>query len=230
MRKIIPDRFMWQFRRIALTQKISGFWAHINSYADRRSSFSEFNHLYMKTWLINTSLGRYTYISGAKCGFSTIGSFCSVGPEAVIGGLGKHPTNYLSTHPAFFSTKKQAGKSFVEEDLFTEVNTTSVGNDVWVGTRAVILDGIKIGDGAIIAAGSVVTKNVPPYAIVAGVPGKVIRFRFDEKSIEKLLWLKWWDLDEDSIISISKKAQKTTEFTHSFLNQLLNEFKQNEQK
>ena len=77
----------------------------------------------------------------------------------------------------------------------------TVGNDVWIGARAIIMDGIKIGDGAIIGANSVVTKDVPPYAIVAGCPAKLIRYRFSEDVINKLLELCWWDYPKEFIVN-----------------------------
>ena len=76
---------------------------------------------------------------------------------------------------------------------------TVIGNDVWVGYTAMILPGVSVGDGAIIAAGAVVSRDVPPYAIVGGNPAEVIRMRFDETAIEKLLGLRWWDWDIDKI-------------------------------
>lgn len=199
-KKLIPGRFRWQIRRLSLMRSILGFWAHVESYANDDCLFSPYNHLYMKTWLVGSRLGRYTYLAhGARCGFAVIGSFCSIGPESIIGGLGKHPITFLSTHPAFFSTKKQAGNTFVTENLFDEVQQTSIGNDVWVGARAMILDGIAVGDGAIVAAGSIVTRDVPPYAVVAGVPAKIIKYRFDNQTIAKLLEKKWWNLTDESI-------------------------------
>ncbi|WP_299485003.1 CatB-related O-acetyltransferase [uncultured Allomuricauda sp.] len=75
-----------------------------------------------------------------------------------------------------------------------------IGNDVWIGRDAKIMDGVTVGDGSVIATGSIVTKDVPPYAIVGGVPAKVIKYRFDEETIEKLLKLKWWDFSEEKIL------------------------------
>lgn len=76
---------------------------------------------------------------------------------------------------------------------------TEVGNDVWIGTKALILNGIKIGDGAIIGAGAVVTKDVPSYAVIAGNPGRIVRFRFDFEQITKLLDLEWWDFTDEQV-------------------------------
>ena len=72
---------------------------------------------------------------------------------------------------------------------------THIGNDVWIGLNATILDGVTIGDGAIVAAGAVVTKDVPPYAVVAGVPAKIIKYRFTESQIDFLLKFRWWEKD-----------------------------------
>ena len=86
--------------------------------------------------------------------------------------------------------KETAVKPFEEESGMTEI-----GNDVWIGDRTVIMSGVKIGDGAIVAAGAVVTKDVPPYAVVGGVPARVIKYRFDEATIRRLLDLQWWKYD-----------------------------------
>ncbi|GAB7027938.1 CatB-related O-acetyltransferase [Geotalea toluenoxydans] len=144
--------------------------------------------------LKNVDLGDFTYIaSGTKINNAILGKFCSIGPDILIG-LGKHPANtFVSTHPIFFSTLGQAQEVLCDRDYFDEFAPVAIGNDVWIGARAIILDGVTIGDGAIIAAGSLVTKDVPPYAIVGGVPAKVIKFRFEVEEIEFLMDFKWWD-------------------------------------
>jgi len=89
--------------------------------------------------------------------------------------------------------------TFCTDSIFEELKRTQIGNDVWIGARAIVLDGISIGDGAVIAAGAVVTKDVPPYAIVGGVPAKLIRYRFEDDVIQELLKWKWWDLSLDDL-------------------------------
>jgi len=141
-------------------------------------------------------LGDFTYVS-ELCNINNarIGKFCSIG-YSVKCGLGIHPSKtYVSTHPVFYSIKKQCGVTFVKEGKFKEHETVEIGNDVWVGACSIILDGVKISDGAIVAAGSVVASDVPSYAVVGGVPAKIIRYRFDEKTIDRLNLLKWWDKD-----------------------------------
>lgn len=130
---------------------------------------------------------------------ATMGAFCAIGARTAINPF-NHPSDWLSInefqyHPNSFDWVDEYN-DFVRlertPDMFKHV---SVGNDVWTGHNVNIMAGVSIGDGAIIAAGSVVTKDVPPYAIAAGVPASIKRFRFPERTIERLLRLKWWDLE-----------------------------------
>ena len=164
----------------------------------RDCDFGVYNTIFDNVSLHNCTLGDFTFVaSDTKISQTKIGRFCSIGPDCKIG-LGKHPSrSFVSTHPAFFSTLKQAQITFVDRDHFTEYELIEIGNDVWLGANVIVVDGVRIGDGAIVAAGSVVTKNVPPYAIVGGVPAKVIRSRFKDEEIEKLLANPWWNLDAD---------------------------------
>jgi len=142
----------------------------------------------------NVVIGEFTYINNAKIHNATIGKFCSIANGVNIG-IGIHPTNeFISTHPAFFS-KNNSGAlvSFTNENLYTEFKHITIGNDVWIGLNAILLDGIKIGDGAIIAAGAVVTKDVEPYSIVGGIPAKHIKYRFTKERRETLLSFQWWN-------------------------------------
>ncbi len=146
--------------------------------------------------LNNLAIDDYTYIaSQSRANNADIGKFCSIGPDVLIG-LGKHPArDFVSTHPVFYSPNNITGTSFVDSYYFNEFARVNIGNDVWVGARAIILDGISIGDGAIIAAGSVVTKDVESYSIVGGIPAKKIRNRFNDEEIEFLMQFKWWEKD-----------------------------------
>ena len=124
-----------------------------------------------------------------------IGRFTSIGPGAYVA-QGTHPTGapYVTTSPMFFSTRKQAMETFATKNLFNEATSgVDIGNDVWIGVRVFMVGGTKIGDGAILLSGAVVTKDVPPYAIVGGVPARVLKYRFDEETIALLLEKQWWN-------------------------------------
>ncbi len=146
------------------------------------------------------SLGYASYIGEGCIINAKIGKYCSIGPR-VTTVRGNHPTrDWVSTHPAFFSPACQCGMTYSDTQRFEEFKgPIEIGNDVWIGASAIILDGVTVGDGAIITAGSVVASSVPPYSIVGGVPAKVIRYRFDEDEINYLLNLKWWDKPEQWI-------------------------------
>lgn len=134
-------------------------------------------------------VNKYTYISRA-----TIGKFCSIAQDVKVGLGGTHPTrDFISTHPAFYSNNREIQICFAKADIFEQYKQTIVGNDVWIGSNALIVDGLKIGNGAIVAVGSVVTNDVPDFAIVGGVPAKIIRYRFNPEEIEMINKSEWWN-------------------------------------
>jgi len=147
--------------------------------------------------LTNVVVGRHTYFAhGCLLNNTSFGNFCSVG-AGVKTGLGTHPTDeFISTHPAFYSLRKQSGSTYAAKQHFQEEEKTTVGHDVWIGANVVILDGVVVGNGAVIAAGAVVTQNVSPFEIVGGVPAKHIRFRFSPEEIDKIQQSAWWNKDE----------------------------------
>ena len=137
-----------------------------------------------------TSVGRYTKIQ-----FAQIGRYCSISWDVTIGAL-DHPLNAVSMHA--FSYRKQFG--LCKDDIMLEHEIVSIGNDVWIGCGAIIMPGVHIGDGAVIGAGALVTHDVAPYEIVAGVPARHLNNRFDKEIIETLKEIKWWDLMDEDII------------------------------
>lgn len=125
-----------------------------------------------------------------------IGRFCSIGHE-VMSTRGIHPYQapFATTSPMFYSLRKQAMETFASEQRFEEiVPPTKIGNDCWIGSRVFLVGGISVGDGAVVLSGAVVTKDVPPYAVVGGVPAKVIKYRYDDDTIAWLLRTRWWDM------------------------------------
>ncbi|QTD37562.1 CatB-related O-acetyltransferase [Polaribacter batillariae] len=144
----------------------------------------------------NIKIGKFTTlgVNNFLHGNIEIGKYCQIGVDVSIHTT-NHPIYYLSTY---------INKRLFNGELaqLKETKKTIIGNDVWVGHGAIILGGIKIGNGAIIAAGSVVTKDIPSYAIVAGTPAKVLKFRFEERIIEEIEELKWWDLNKNELQKI----------------------------
>lgn len=193
----VRARLEWFLRKRSLKKGIPGFSASVSSFASSDVTFAEHVRLWGGTSVSNARIGRFTYLAGTKAANISIGSFCSIGPGTRLGGMGDHPTHMISTHPVFYSTLKQSGTTFTDIDYFDELKPTRIGNDVWIGTNAVVLDGVRVGNGAIIAAGAVVASDVPAYAIVGGVPAKVIKFRFADTDIARLEYLKWWNFPTD---------------------------------
>jgi acetyltransferase-like isoleucine patch superfamily enzyme len=159
--------------------------------------FGSYNMIYKFSRLRNTEMGDYSYVArNCQIYNTTIGKFTCIGPN-VVTGMGAHPSSdFVSSHPLFYSTLGQSsGLVIVEKNLFEEFPVTRIGNDVWIGNNAIIKYGVNIGDGAIIGAGAVVTKDVEPFSIVGGVPARIIKYRFTKEQIEFLLQFRWWDKD-----------------------------------
>ena len=170
-----------------------------------------------KSIVNSSSIKTRSYInSSSVVNNAFIGAYTSIGSNVKIG-LGSHPTSLFSTHPIFYSEK--ASISFMFKGVptnkfkasYTEFPRTIIGSDVWIGDNAIVIGGVEIGHGSVIAAGSVVTKKVEPYSVVGGVPAKVIKYRFNDKTIRYLLETSWWEIEEKYLFRLNNQPDQLDE-------------------
>lgn len=153
--------------------------------------------------LIRVKMGDYSYC-GKNCSIldTTIGHFCSMASYCAIGGA-THPMTNVSTSPVFMEGRNVFGKNLGELPA-SEAKQVIIGSDVWIGEAVFVREGVQIGHGAVVGAHSVVIEDVPPYAIVAGTPAKIIRYRFSNEQIKRLLDARWWELPVSKLKAISR--------------------------
>ena len=173
------------------------------------AEFEGRNKIYGGANVSNSQVGRGSYV-GPNSNLSNckIGRYCSIGPEVLVLAATHPIEERLSSHPCFYSTKRQSGFTYTDQQTYEEFlycdtehrYYVEIGSDVWIGARVVIVGGVRIGNGAVIATGSVVTKDVEDYSIVGGVPAKQLRFRFSEEMRAALIEERWWDKNEDWIL------------------------------
>ena len=164
-------------------------------------------------------IGDYTYGNPIVMSFRPndmviIGKFCSIANDVLLISGGEHRYDIVTTYPL-----KSRFKEKCEVDAENR-GPIRIGNDVWIGSRSIILSGISVGDGAIIGAGAVVTHDVPPYAIVAGVPARIVKYRFSQEQIKKLFDIAWWNWSIDKITN-------NIEFFYGDVNDFINKFYNN---
>ena len=190
---MLNDRLKWVIlRRRRLMSEVLGFSASPMSYATGDCQFEGYNRLAGQAVLQGSHLGRGTYVNAARLNGVRAARFCSIGPDAMIG-LGAHPVDRFAMHPAFYSPSNPVGLKWVPQPLFSETTPVSLGSDCWIGARAIVLGGITIGTGAIVAAAAVVTKDVPAFSIVAGMPARIVRMGFQPALCEGLMEIRRWD-------------------------------------
>ena len=167
-----------------------------------------------QNWKIFKSIGNFTFIGKntyiENC--QSIGSYCSISFDVKIG-LKNHNLHTISTSPFFY----KKSKGWVEKDNLQNRNPVIIENDVLISSNVLILEGAKIGNGSVVAAGSVVNKDVPPYSVVGGIPAKVIRYRFDEKTINKLITSEWWTYDSEKIKELKKDFDNPNDFLEKLI-------------
>ena len=180
-------------------KKLTHKYISFSAYWDTKSRFSKTSALGGFARLYNVRLGNYSSVRDkSKVMNAEIGNYSVIAKECLIG-VGVHPTNYLTCHSIFYKNSPWGFHPEWVKPIENVAKTTHIGNDVWIGARSLVMDGVTIGDGAIVAAGSVVAKDVPPFAIVGGAPAKLIRYRFPQEMIDRLEDIKWWNLPDEKI-------------------------------
>lgn len=150
---------------------------------------------------VNSEMGRHSFC-GYDCDVyrAKIGAFTSIANGVVIGGA-RHPMEWVGMSPVFYAGRDSVKAKFAQHHL-PPPPETHVGNDVWIGRSAIVLSGVMIGNGAVVGAGAIVTKDVPPYAIVAGNPARIIRYRFPAPIIQKLEGIQWWNFSDERLLAL----------------------------
>ena len=180
---------------IKIRNKLKG-WRQQNSV----SGLTGLNTIVLKGCSIdaNTRIGSECFINtNTIITKAEIGSYCSIGSNVVIG-PGEHDLSKISTSGRFYN------------DAYSELTKKSciIGNDVWIGTYAIVLRGVRVGDGAVIGANSVVTRDVPDFAVVAGTPAKVLKYRFSKEMQQTIKSSSWWELNLKESKEMIKKLDK----------------------
>lgn len=187
------------------------FFKKMRASGVRNSTVHKSSKLESGTAFINSNMGRYSFC-GYDCEIldADIGPFCSIANGVIIGG-GEHPIEWVSTSPVFYDNRDSIKKKFSRHERRQGARTV-IEADVWIGRSALIKSGVRIGVGAVIGMGSVVTKDVPPYTIVGGNPARLLRYRFDENVIQKLLNSKWWEWPDSEIGKYAEFVQSPEVF------------------
>ena len=192
----------------------------LGAMVDNLSVIDKKAKIYCNAKVFNSSISAYSYLAGhSSLVYASVGKFCSIGSNSIIG-LGHHTLNNLSTSPIFTERINGTGYCWTDKQNVYPYKKVIVGNDVWIGTRVIVVGGVTIGNGAVIAAGAVVTKDVPPYAVVGGVPAKIIKYRFTDDIIRYLEKIQWWNLPDCQLqrcIDLFQKEEISIEEIQSIL-------------
>ncbi|QOW54221.1 MULTISPECIES: CatB-related O-acetyltransferase [Acinetobacter] len=181
---------------------LNKFFKKLRFYSIRNCTVGDYVKINSGSQFFNSKISDYSYC-GYDCNIinTNIGKFCCISDNVIIGGI-DHPMHFVSTSSVFLSHKDSSKIKFGNLNYLPKIYTY-IGHDVWIGNRVTVKSGVNIGVGAVVGAGSVVTKDIPPYAIVVGNPAKIIKYRFDEETRNKLLGTEWWNFSEEKLKKLS---------------------------
>jgi len=177
------------------------------------SVLNEYVSLFSSVHVLGSQIGRFTYVqSSSEIIGADIGPFCSISKNVLVGAA-DHPTDEVSTSPVFYDASQPLPFFLTSRKLVESTSRrTSIGADTWIGANCVIRSGVSIGVGAVIGASSVITKDVEPYSIVVGAPGREVGKRFSQDVISQLLSSHWWDYDESILLRLSSYFSAPEDF------------------
>jgi len=182
--------------------------------AVRRSRVHPTSKVEAASEIVDSAFDRHSFCGyGCQIINCDVGSFCSIANGVSVGG-GVHPVDWSSTSPVFYRGRDSVKTKYSVHDRPAPLRTV-IGHDVWIGERAIIKAGVVIGTGAVVGMGAVVTKDVEPYSIVAGVPAKQIRRRFDDETIELLLQSLWWQSDDETLRRAAQFVRDPSRFVRA---------------
>lgn len=190
---------------------------HRGASVSRDSTIGDFAVLFPGASLDGSTLGRYSYVQRDSVLVNAdIGPFCSIAGDVTVG-LAGHPITMVSTSPVFYDPRQPLPRFLVDSPFYTEgLPRTAVGADVWIGQGAMVKAGIRVGTGAVLGAGTVVTKDVEPYAVVAGVPARLMRLRFPDEMCRRLIESRWWELDDATLRRLAPHFQSPEHFLAAY--------------
>jgi len=219
VKKIVRSPFFFLLAKLVpelnLLKDENIYWPYLKSYSTN-SKIDGLAKLMPPYKISNVEIGEGTYLApNSTVSVAEIGKYCSIGPNFLCG-WGIHPTDGISTSPMFYSTVRQNGRTLSATNKIEERKKIIIGNDVFIGANVTVLDGVTIGDGAIIGAGATVSKDIPPYAIAVGCPIKVIKYRFSQDYIDRLLKIRWWEFSDEKLKDVEKYFFDVESFLHKY--------------
>jgi acetyltransferase-like isoleucine patch superfamily enzyme len=177
---------------------------HAGATADSSSELGDYSVLFRNVRLTGSSLGAYSYVQENSALYRTeVGPFCSIAAGVTIG-LMNHPISMVSTSPVFYDNTQPLPRFFSSQDMHPQKPPkTVIEADVWIGEGAKIMAGVRVGVGSVIGAGAVVTRDIPPYTVAAGIPCRPIKDRFPESVRSRMLDTRWWELGDKVLVTLA---------------------------